>query len=486
MAHDGNIQRDTGPRPPEPGDGDRPSASTAPKPVLPAEGPPHPSEGKPLPRFNSIPRAGEAKAAGPRPAETKKAPASIASPSIPLPPRPKAERAPTPSASTKPASPLAWPVKETGAAAEPPLKAGSDGEATRRAAKRRTAAPPRARIAANDDAPSIGGLIFALQQKPSNRPFMFAATGSGGWLAVGSLLAWAMLAPEISRSGFFAALASPTMIIVAATICLPIALFWFLALLTWRAQELKLMSSAMTEVAVRLAEPDRAAEQAAASLGQAVRRQVSFMNEAISRALGRAGELEGLVHNEVASLEKSYGENEHKIRGLIQELAGERHALVSTTDKVSDTLKAMGGEVPMLIEKLSAQQVKLAKIIEGAGQNLIALENQLATASGGLETTLDNRTRSCRPCSTTTRWRSIRRWQAALRRSTSSWWSARAHSTPHSRSGCRASTMPWCARPWPSMRRWPRRPARSRMPWRTTCGRCPIRWASRLTISTNR
>ena len=221
---------------------------------------------------------------------------------------------------------------------------------------------------------------------------MLAAAGSGGWLAVGGLLAWAMLSPEIARSSFLEALASPYMIIVAATIFLPIALFWFLALLVWRAQELKLMSSAMTEVAVRLAEPDRGAEQSAASLGQAVRRQVSFMNEAISRALGRAGELEGLVHNEVASLEKSYGENEHKIRGLIQELAGERHALVSTTDKVSETLKAMGSEVPTLIDKLSQQQIKLAKIIEGAGQNLIALENQLSTASGTLESTLASRT----------------------------------------------------------------------------------------------
>ncbi len=55
----------------------------------------------------------------------------------------------------------------------------------------------------------------------------------------------------------------------------------------------------MTEVAIRLAEPDRMAEQSVASLGQAVRRQVSFMNDAISRALGRAGELEALVHNEV-------------------------------------------------------------------------------------------------------------------------------------------------------------------------------------------
>jgi ABC-type transporter Mla subunit MlaD len=376
MAHDGNTQRDKAPRLPEPSAGERPAEggtqSTGSKdlaPTLsnssnPAQGDVHSSPAKAFPKFNTLPRPGSGK--------------RNSSPALMLPPLATADR---PAGAPKPA-------KDEPIAGEP----AKDGDATRRPAKRRAAAPPRARIAANDDAPSIGGLIFALQQRPSNRPFMLAAAGSGGWLAVGSLLAWAMLAPEVARTSFFEALASPTMIIVAATIFLPIALFWFLAMLVWRAQELKLMSSAMTEVAVRLAEPDRAAEQSAASLGQAVRRQVSFMNEAISRALGRAGELEGLVHNEVASLEKSYSENEHKIRGLIQELAGERHALVSTTDKVSETLKSMGSEVPTLIEKLSTQQVKLAKIIEGAGQNLIALENQLATASGGLETTLANRT----------------------------------------------------------------------------------------------
>ena len=179
---------------------------------------------------------------------------------------------------TAPEKPAAAPEKPTKAAPPPtsePSAANAGDGTTRRAAKRRPAAPPRARIAANDDAPSIGGLIFALQQKPTNQPFMMAAAGSGGWLAVGSLLAWAMLSPEIARIGFFGALGSPTMIIVAATIFLPIALFWFLAMLAWRAQELKLMSAAMTEVAVRLAEPDRAAEQSAASLGQAVRRAVS-------------------------------------------------------------------------------------------------------------------------------------------------------------------------------------------------------------------
>lgn len=280
---------------------------------------------------------------------------------------------------------------------DPSLSARADDptgdEPKRRASRRRGAAPARDRVAANDDAPTIGGLIFALQQKPSTQTFRLAAIASAVWGVIGLLLGWALLAGEFSADkSFGAVLVSPTMVLVIVSVALPIALFWFLALLAWRAQELKLMSSAMTEVAVRLAEPDRGAEQAAASLGQAVRRQVSFLNEAIGRALGRAGELEALVQNEVATLERSYGENEHKIKGLIQELVGERHALVSTTDKVAETLKTMGSDVPALIEKLSAQQIKLAKIIEGAGQNLIALENQLASATGNLETSLANRT----------------------------------------------------------------------------------------------
>ena len=148
----------------------------------------------------------------------------------------------------------------------------------------------------------------------------------------------------------------------------------------------------MTEVAIRLAEPDRAAEQSIASLGQAVRRQVSFMNDAVSRALGRAGELEALVHNQVADLERSYEQNERRIRGLINELMGERHALLNTSTGVTDTLKSLGTEIPNLIEKLSTQQVKLAGIIKGAGDNLSSLEGSLATSTGRFENALGQRT----------------------------------------------------------------------------------------------
>lgn len=280
----------------------------------------------------------------------------------------------------------------------PPLPgsaAGEDGPGVprRRVARRRPAGPVRKHIAANDDAPSIGGLIYALEQKPSTRPYTYAAIASSIWALIGGVFAWVLGSGEFAAGASFSQLlAKPTTFLVFAAVVVPIALIWLMALLAWRAEELRLRSSTMTEVAVRLAEPDRMAEQSIASLGQAVRRQVSFMNDAVSRALGRAGELEALVHSEVAALERSYEENERKIRGLIQELTGERVALVNTGDKVAETLRTLGTEVPTLIEKLSSQQVKLATIIQGAGENLNNLEGALSRSTGQLESTLGTRT----------------------------------------------------------------------------------------------
>ncbi len=219
---------------------------------------------------------------------------------------------------------------------------------------RSTPGGPGRAVAANDDMPSIGGLIYALQQRPSKSPFYIALAASGIWFVLGCLIAWAVIARNAEGiSSLEDLFATPSIVASIATIIVPIALFWFLAILVWRAQELRLMSSAMTEVAVRLAEPDKMAEQSVASLGQTVRRQVAAMNDAISRALGRAGELEALVHNEVAALERSYGENENRIRNLISELASEREALANNSDRVSEALRGIGSHVTREISAAS-------------------------------------------------------------------------------------------------------------------------------------
>ena len=178
--------------------------------------------------------------------------------------------------------------------------------------KRPAGPPPQRRLAtpANDDVPSIGGLIFALQQRPSRTPFLIALAASALWFIVGGFFAFGLISTQVASNGMSGLLGSASALTAAVAIIVPIVIFWFLALLVWRAQELRLMASAMTEVAVRLAEPDRLAEQSVASVGQTIRRQVAAMNDAISRAIGRASErLEAMVHSEVAALERSYGEN---------------------------------------------------------------------------------------------------------------------------------------------------------------------------------
>lgn len=265
----------------------------------------------------------------------------------------------------------------------------SPGTGGRPSAQRRTAGTARPHIAANDDMPSIGGLIYALQQRPSRSPFLIALIASGVWFVLGLAVSWAVFQKTIDVSGSTADLmANPAIVAVIATVAIPIALFWFLAILVWRAQELRLMSSAMTEVAVRLAEPDRMAEQSVASLGQTVRRQVAAMNDAISRALGRAGELEALVHNEVAALERSYTENENRIRNLINELASEREALANNSERVSEALRGIGSQVTREItaasekasQSLGHASVTMTEAFANRGQKITAAVTAAGTA----------------------------------------------------------------------------------------------------------
>ncbi|MFN0218470.1 MAG: hypothetical protein ACKVP4_06620 [Hyphomicrobium sp.] len=282
--------------------------------------------------------------------------------------------------------------RSPGSASQAATSPQSDA-APRRVARRRPAGPVRGKIAANDDVPSIGGLIYALEQKPSTKVFRIAAAASALWAIAGIAFGILTIAPDVTeQTSIFSLLVHPVAFMTAAAVFVPIAIFWLLAVLNWHIASLALKSSTMTEVAIRLAEPDRTAEQSIASLGQAVRRQVSFMNDAVSRALGRAGELEALVHNQVADLERSYEQNERRIRDLIQELSGERHALLNTSTSVTDTLRSLGTEIPNLIEKLSTQQVTLAGIIKGAGENLASLEGSLATSTGRFENVLGERT----------------------------------------------------------------------------------------------
>ena len=114
----------------------------------------------------------------------------------------------------------------------------------------------------------------------------------------------------------------------------PTLLLFGFAALARRLQELRLSARSITQVALRLAEPETVAGEQVATLSQAIRREIASMGDGIERALARAAELETLVRSEVSTLERAYSDNERRIRSLIAEMADQREAIVASGGRV--------------------------------------------------------------------------------------------------------------------------------------------------------
>ena len=120
------------------------------------------------------------------------------------------------------------------------------------------AAPPTAaqsatgRRAANDDRRSVGQLLQTLQERPARTPYAIASLVAILWIALGLFLAWGYLGPELRAEGLQGA-AAPQLFGMAAAIIVPPMFLFVLAHMVSRAQELRMISRSMTEVALRLA-----------------------------------------------------------------------------------------------------------------------------------------------------------------------------------------------------------------------------------------
>ncbi len=163
-----------------------------------------------------------------------------------------------------------------------------------------------------------------------------------------------------------------------------------------RSQEMRLTARSMAEAAIRLAEPETFATEHVVTLSQAIRREVASMGDGIERALARASELEAMVRSEVASLERTYGENERRIRVLLNELSSERESIVVNADRVSSALtsaqSALTGELEAatstLTELLDQTGERIATALETRGNEV---QNAFAQSSESLMAELESR-----------------------------------------------------------------------------------------------
>src|SRR5579883_605108 len=216
--------------------------------------------------------------------------------------------------------------------------------------------------AANDDRDSIGAMLRAVNKKPTSVSLIVAAVFSAIWLLL-SALYFATHRAEILGSG---GVRTELAFFAFATVA-PIAFFLVTGVLARRAEEMRLTARSMVEVAMRLAEPEAVASEQMVTLSQAIRREIVSMGDGIERALARAGELETLVRSEVSNLERSYSDNERRIRALVEELSAERESMQANGERMRN---AIGGAQDSFARELENASAGLAENLSAAAASI--------------------------------------------------------------------------------------------------------------------
>lgn len=241
----------------------------------------------------------------------------------------------------------------------------------------------RGRSPANDDRRSVANVLYQVQRRPSSAPFWISAVFSIIWIAAGVWLANEILTPIAATATTAELLRRPETLLIGLAVILPVLFFWAIAVMVWRAQDMRIAARSLAEVAVRLAEPEAVAKENVITVGQAIRREVAAMGDGVERALARASELEVLVHNEVAALERSYSENEIRVRSLIEELINQREAVVTNAERVRASI---AGAHQGLAEEIRTAGDLIAQRLESTARDVT---RTLGDKSGELTSAFD-------------------------------------------------------------------------------------------------
>lgn len=193
--------------------------------------------------------------------------------------------------------------------------------------------------AANDAGLTASPILATLDQRVSGSAYVMAGILSLIWVGGIATLAYFFLKDRFAGITDASVIVADPIVVGAVLFAMvPVFIFFAFAVMITRAREFRLAAKAMTQVAIRLAEPEARGTGKISTMGQAIRREVTAMNEGIERTIARASELETLVHSEVNALERSYTDNEVRVRSLVSDLSNERDQIVSYAERLRTSI----------------------------------------------------------------------------------------------------------------------------------------------------
>ena len=232
---------------------------------------------------------------------------------------------------------------------------------------------------ANENDRTTAQMLSRLRKQPSLAVYYFATGISALWF-VGWLMAYnTLFTAEIGgtvrpASDWLQAL---------SVLVMPIITIFSIAYFNWRAQQLRQVSEVLMHSAMRLIHPQNLATEGLTSIAQAVRQEVDLLVGGVEHAFQRATALEEIVHKEISAVERAFGGNEDRIRGLVNGLETQRMALQQTSAQVSNDAGPM-------LNRLESNTQNLGQVINLALSTFTRLEDGLKGSTTELARTIED------------------------------------------------------------------------------------------------
>ena len=229
---------------------------------------------------------------------------------------------------------------------------------------------------ANENDPSSAMMLQRLRRPPSYDVIWASAVLSIIW-AVG----WFWVYKDLFANQ---QLNSPTEFLQAlALLIMPVVGTTVIGYLLWRTQQLRQTSEVMMHQAMRLIRPQDIATDGLTSIAQAVRQEVDLLVGGVEHAFQRATALEEIVHKEISAIERAFGSNEDRIRGLVNGLETQRSALQQTSNMVAADAQPM-------LQRLESNTQNLGQVVNLALSTFGRLEDGLKSSTTELARTIEN------------------------------------------------------------------------------------------------
>ena len=223
-------------------------------------------------------------------------------------------------------------------------------------------------------------MLAKLRRPPSYAPYYVAFFLSLIWIAGWSFVFSNTL---LASSAPFSGANMPETMRAVALLVLPIGIIWVTAYFLWRASQLRQVSEVLMQSAMRLIRPQDIATEGLTTIAQAVRNEVDLLVGGVEHAVQRATVLEEIVHKEISAIERAFGGNEDRIRGLVAGLENQRAALHQAGLIINN-------DANPLLTRLESNTQSLDGVITNAQTTLARIETGLRDTTLNLARTIDD------------------------------------------------------------------------------------------------